>query len=97
MWDITSEEGTCKRTFMGHINEKNFVGLSCNNDYIACGSENNSMYIYYKEISYPSVVHRFSRVEDHNKYFISSICWRKRDNVLLSANSEGGIKIFGVE
>lgn len=27
------------RKFSGHLNEKNFVGLSCEQDFIACGSE----------------------------------------------------------
>ncbi len=35
LWDINS--GTCKRTYKGHTNEKNFVGLSVSADYIACG------------------------------------------------------------
>lgn len=29
------------RTFSGHTNEKNFVGLSVDQDFIACGSETN--------------------------------------------------------
>lgn len=30
----------CLRSFKGHINEKNFVGLASNGDYIACGKQN---------------------------------------------------------
>lgn len=31
-------------TFTGHVNEKNFVGLSVTSDgYVACGSENNQV------------------------------------------------------
>lgn len=30
----------CLRSFKGHINEKNFVGLASNGDYIACGKWN---------------------------------------------------------
>ena len=33
---------------IGHVNEKNFVGLATDGDYITCGSENNGLYIYYK-------------------------------------------------
>ena len=36
------------RTLSGHTNEKNFVGLSVGPDYIACGSETNEVYVYYK-------------------------------------------------
>ena len=33
----STETGQCVKTFRGHINEKNFVGLTVNNEYIACG------------------------------------------------------------
>jgi len=39
------------RTFRGHKNEKNFVGLSVNNEYIACGSETNEVFVYHKVIA----------------------------------------------
>ena len=35
LWNISKPH--CLRTFKGHINEKNFVGLASNGDYIACG------------------------------------------------------------
>lgn len=38
----------CLRSFKGHVNEKNFVGLATDGDFIACGSENNALFIYYK-------------------------------------------------
>jgi len=41
------------RSFVGHINEKNFVGLATDGDYITCGSENNSLYVYYRGLSKP--------------------------------------------
>lgn len=48
LWDI-NKPPYCLRSFVGgHINEKNFVGLATNGDYIACGSEDNSLCIYYK-------------------------------------------------
>jgi E3 ubiquitin-protein ligase RFWD2 len=48
LWDI-NKQPHCIRSFVGgHINEKNFVGLATNGDYIACGSEDNSLCIYYK-------------------------------------------------
>ena len=31
----------CMRTYQGHMNEKNFVGLSAHEEFIACGSEQN--------------------------------------------------------
>ena len=36
------------RSFTGHVNEKNFVGLATDGDYVTCGSENNGLYVYYK-------------------------------------------------
>lgn len=42
------------RTFRGHKNEKNFVGLSVNNEYIACGSETNEVFVYHKVIAVSS-------------------------------------------
>ncbi|KAI9113056.1 hypothetical protein K1719_015988 [Acacia pycnantha] len=41
--DFIPEVRTCK----GHTNEKNFVGLTVNNYYIACGSETNEAGSYF--------------------------------------------------
>jgi len=49
----------CVRTLTGHRNEKNFVGLSTCGDYIACGSDTNSLYIYYKDLTSPVIAHNF--------------------------------------
>ena len=35
LWDVNNAQ--CLRTYTGHSNEKNFVGLATNGDYIACG------------------------------------------------------------
>ena len=35
LWGTTKPH--CLRTFRGHTNEKNFVGLATDRDYIACG------------------------------------------------------------
>ena len=35
LWDLNTPY--CTRTFRGHSNEKNFVGLATDGDYIACG------------------------------------------------------------
>lgn len=50
LWS-TKKPPFCLRSFRGHINEKNFVGLATNNDYLACGSEDNSLCVYYKGLS----------------------------------------------
>ncbi|KAB0377020.1 hypothetical protein FD755_011464 [Muntiacus reevesi] len=75
----------CLRSFKGHINEKNFVGLASNGDYIACGSENNSLYLYYKGLSKTLLTFKFDTVksvldkdrkEDDTNEFVSAVCWR---------------------
>lgn len=91
----------CKRTYTGHTNEKNFVGLSTSNDFIACGSENNAVYCYYKSLSKPVICHKFTKERtadtddaEDTANFVSSVCWKKNSNVLLAANSLGTISIM---
>eukprot|EP01132_Coremiostelium_polycephalum_P002491 gene2491-3083_t len=99
LWDVNQPE--CVRTFTGHANEKNFVGLTVNGDYICCGSENNGVYTYFKALSKPIVTHRFGansgtgeETDDDGSQFVSSVCWKKDSNVLLAANSQGTIKVL---
>nr|GEU63467.1 E3 ubiquitin-protein ligase COP1-like [Tanacetum cinerariifolium] len=75
LWDV--KENMPLRTFRGHTNEKNFVGLTVNNDYIACGSETNEAFVYHKDISRPAASHKFSSEtnegeEEPGSYFISA-------------------------
>ena len=37
LWDRDS--GQCQRTYKGHVNKKNFVGLAVSSDFIACGEK----------------------------------------------------------
>jgi len=90
LWNINNTEPI--RTYSGHFNEKNFVGLSIHGDYISCGSENNSVYTYFKPLAKPIIQHSFDtqlRDEEKGRQFISSVCWRKKSNVLVAGNSEG--------
>lgn len=41
LWD--TKACTAGRVFSGHNNEKNFVGLSVDGDFMACGSETNEV------------------------------------------------------
>lgn len=100
LWNVNSPPH-CLRSFTGHVNEKNFVGLATDGDYVACGSEDNALYIYYKGLSKQlfnynidagtSVV--VGKSNDVNE-FVSAVCWRKDCNVVLAANSKGLIKVF---
>lgn len=79
------------------INETNFVGLASNDDYIACGSENNSLYLYNKGLSKTLLAFKFDTVnsvldkdrkEDDTNEFVSAVCWRAlpdgESNVLIA-------------
>ncbi|KAK3087450.1 hypothetical protein FSP39_006033 [Pinctada imbricata] len=100
LWSINRP--TSLRTFKGHINEKNFVGLATDGDYIACGSENNSLYVYYKGLSKQLLTYKFETVkgvldkdkkEDEVNEFVSAVAWRPNCNVIVAANSQGTVKV----
>lgn len=57
LWRVT--EGQCLRTYRGHVNEKNFVGLAVSSGYIVCGSESNTVHLYQREISRPLLSYKF--------------------------------------
>ncbi|KAH1204672.1 Protein SUPPRESSOR OF PHYA-105 1 [Glycine soja] len=109
LWDLnkTSSSGlssdACAMTFKGHSNEKNFVGLSVLDGYIACGSESNEVYCYHKSLPVPIATHKFESIDhisghlnsgDNNGQFVSSVCWRKKSNMLVAANSVGIVKLL---
>lgn len=101
LWDISRPH--CLRSFKGHLNEKNFVGLATDGDYVACGSENNALYIYYKGLSKQVLTFRFDVVrnilekdkkEEESNEFVSAVCWRMGSSVVVAANSQGTIKVL---
>ncbi|KAK7320547.1 hypothetical protein VNO77_30113 [Canavalia gladiata] len=98
LWDV--KDNIPVRTFRGHANEKNFVGLTVSSEYIACGSETNEVFVYHKEISKPLTWHRFGSpdmddAEDEaGSYFISAVCWKSDRPTILTANSQGTIKVL---
>ncbi|XP_010266441.1 PREDICTED: protein SPA1-RELATED 2-like isoform X1 [Nelumbo nucifera] len=108
LWDLnkTSFSGlstnACSLTLGGHTNEKNFVGLSVSDGYIACGSETNEVYAYYKSFPMPITAHKFGSIDpisgqetgDDNGQFVSSVCWRGKSNMIVAANSSGSIKLL---
>lgn len=49
LWSLSS--GGCERVYTGHLNERNFVGLSTTPEFIACGSERNEVHVYYQGMS----------------------------------------------
>lgn len=105
LWDLNTM--SLARTFTGHMNDKNFVGLSVTSDYIACGSEENTVYCYYKAIPRPFTGYRFSTVDpltgeethdDDESQFVSSVCFCPNNpEVLVAANSLGSLKVLALE
>ncbi|KAI3497120.1 hypothetical protein L1887_39506 [Cichorium endivia] len=88
-------------SFTGHVNLKNFVGLSVSNGYIATGSETNEVFIYHKAFPMPALSYKFNTIDpisgdevDDNEQFVSSVCWRNQSSVLVAANSMGDIKLL---
>ncbi|XP_069120571.1 E3 ubiquitin-protein ligase COP1-like [Argopecten irradians] len=101
LWNI--KKPTNLQTFKGHINEKNFVGLATDGDYVACGSENNSLYVYYKGLSKQLLTFKFDTVrsalekdkkEEEINEFVSAVAWRPGSNVIVAANSQGTVKVL---
>lgn len=108
LWDLkkTRLDGlspdACSLTFRGHTNEKNFVGLSVLDGYIACGSETNEVYAYYKSLPMPISRHKFEYIDpisgdeinNGNGHFVSSVCWRRKSQMIVVANSSGSVNVL---
>lgn len=101
LWNVNKTH--CLRSFLGHVNEKNFVGLATNGDYVASGSENNSLFIYYKGFNKKMLHVRFdagrsvlekTKKDEELSEFVSAVCWRQGTNIVVAANSQGIIKIM---
>ncbi|XP_022995466.1 protein SPA1-RELATED 2-like [Cucurbita maxima] len=108
LWDLNRTNPTglstnaCSLTLNGHTNEKNFVGLSVSDSYIACGSETNEVYAYHRSLPMPITSYKFGSIdpvsgketEDDNGQFVSSVCWRGKSDMVVAANSSGCIKVL---
>ncbi|KAF9669048.1 hypothetical protein SADUNF_Sadunf14G0067300 [Salix dunnii] len=108
LWDLNKasstglSSGACSLTFGGHTNIKNFIGLSALDGYIACGSETNEVYCYYRSLPMPITSHKFGCVDpvsgnetlDSIGQFVSSVCWRRKSNMVVAANSSGNMKVL---
>lgn len=101
IWNVN--ENHCVQSLHGHTNEKNFVGLATDGDYVACGSENNALYIYYKDLPKKLFSFRFDQrrlffdqetKDEETSEFVSAVCWRKGSGIVAAGNSQGVIKIL---
>ncbi|KAK7094399.1 E3 ubiquitin-protein ligase COP1-like [Littorina saxatilis] len=103
LWSLSRPNAI--NTFTGHINEKNFVGLATDGDYVLCGSENNSLYMYYKGLPKQLMTYKFDTVrsvlekerkDDDSNEFVSAVTWKPGSRVVVAANSQGTVKILEV-
>eukprot|EP01018_Ginkgo_biloba_P024724 Gb_03984 [translate_table: standard] len=106
LWDLATNTGgvisNSVMTFTGHTNEKNFVGLSVADGYIATGSETNEVFVYHKSLPMPVASYKFNcvdpltgeEIDDDGGQFVSSACWRGQSQTLVAANSTGNVKVL---
>lgn len=110
LWNVDEPHDGCVRSYVGHVNDKNFVGLATDGDFIACGSENNALYIYYKGLQRKLFTFKFEPAmpilssaleedktrqrDDDVNEFVSAVCWRQTSNIIMAANSQGIIKVL---
>lgn len=100
LWKVDSPLSSQEeRIYRGHINEKNFVGLAVSNDFIACGSENHEVCMYYKPLSKPitRIALPYTGAELREKPFISAVAWHPGRKELLAATSQGSAFVLSLE
>lgn len=95
MWNL--HDSQMIRTYKGHVNNRNFVGLSVwrNGGLLGCGSEDNTVFVYDKRWGEPIWMHGLEPVGDHG--FVSSVCWRQvREDecTLVAGGSDGVLQLF---
>jgi len=96
-------------SFKGHKNERNFVGLSVTDDgFIACGSEDNSVYCYWKSLPFAISSMSFDKNQaagggiyknnnNNNGAFVSAVSWARGGKHCLAANSQGTLSILSLK
>lgn len=94
-------------TFTGHRNQRNFVGLSVSPDgHIVCGSEDNSVYSYYRSLPFPTARYAFpaggggpggAAPAAQHQPFVSAVCWANKSRHCLAANSQGLLQVLALE
>ncbi|PVZ99501.1 hypothetical protein BB558_004502 [Smittium angustum] len=105
LWDLKTNK--CVRTYQGHTNEKNFVGLSVSSSgWLSCGSENNTVYTYDIGLTKPVIEYKFNSsaptkyddlTDKDPSLFVSAVCWKRNSNTLIAANSQGSIRTLNLE
>lgn len=91
LWNV--RDHTPGLSYGGHVNDRNFVGLCGSGDFFACGSEDNAVYVYHKDLTGPVV----SYCLDSPGNSVTSVCWRPDSNTLVAANNSGTLEAFELE
>lgn len=84
------------RTFSGHINVRNFVGMETSGDYIACGSETSQVHIFCKYLSHPILSHTLTpaRMPPSSSYFTLTTAWKPNSTHVVASLSTGSCHIL---
>lgn len=88
LWNVQKQEPGL--SYAGHTNDRNFVGLCGSKDFFACGSEDNSVYVYHKGFAGPVVRYGFGSQPG----FVSTVAWKPSSNLMVAANDTGGVEIL---
>ncbi|XP_010444626.1 PREDICTED: WD repeat-containing protein RUP1-like [Camelina sativa] len=99
-WDINNGRRVV-RTYRGHVNSRNFVGLSVwrHGGLVVSGSENNQVFVYDKRWEEPVWVCGLGQTDrfGSDRRFVSSVCLRQVDEdwcTLVAGGSDGVLEIF---
>jgi len=58
-WDVSSSHASCLNTHSGHVNSKNFLGLTHSGTFTATGSEDGRVVVYHQAVRRPLLAHSF--------------------------------------
>ena len=117
LWDVTRGfDGVngaacdpCVRTFGGHQNKRNFVGMDVSKDgRIVCGSEDNTVCLFSKSVPTPVAMTSLSLTAawghqtksqqqtpaEKPGLFVSAVAWSPCGERVLAANSCGAVKVL---
>ncbi|KAG5234600.1 WD repeat-containing protein [Salix suchowensis] len=99
LWN--SDNSNVIRSYRGHVNNRNFVGLSVwrKGGLLGCGSENNKVFVYDKRWGDPIWIHESHPTgrDGCGGGLVSSVCWRQVEEdqcTLVTGGSDGGLQVF---
>ncbi|KAJ6417686.1 hypothetical protein OIU84_001127 [Salix udensis] len=99
LWN--SDNSNVIRSYRGHVNNRNFVGLSVwrKGGLLGCGSENNKVFVYDRRWGEPIWIHGSNPTgrDGCGGGVVSSVCWRQVEEdqcTLVTGGSDGGLQVF---